>query len=766
MKHSLNFDWSFVEGFNLSYLDAFPKEAKRVDIPHNAVDVPLNYFDEKDYQKKFTYEKFFDLEDDNPVQLLHFDGVMLQFHLYVNDVDFGNFISGFFPVEVDIAKALRKKNNRILVVVDGSEDPLIPPFGHVVDYLTFAGIYRPVYLVSHAKDYVKDIRIEADADGTLKLYPEIIGDKKPSYKLYDGYHLVAKFEEETIKFDDIVPWSIDEPKLYRLETTLGGEKRDDYIGFRDVDWKEDGFYLNGKKIKLIGLNRHQTYPYVGAALPKSAQIDDAHVLKDDLGVNIVRTSHYADSEDFLSECDRIGLLVVDEVPGWQHLGNEPEWRSNFFDFVKRLVLKERNHPSLIAYGLRVDESPDDEELNKKANEIQKELDPTRQSLGVRNFKDSKCYDDIYAYNDFSCSNTKHGLDELETWKGARGLAKLVSEYNGHMFPTKSFDPTDRRLEHALRHARVLDDAFKLKNLSGAIGWCAFDYNTHKEFGSDDHICYHGVADIFRNPKLAGYVYASQGERDVFEVSHLLQVGDVDECLLSNVYCFTNADYVDFYLGEEKIGRFYPDKKEFPHLPHPPIKIDDLIGERFLEQMSDKDSARIKKALNTAAIKGFSRMSLLEKLPVAWVAIKNHLTFNDFYKMYNKYIQNWGSDSIAYTFKAYRGEELIAEKSIGPSTKFHLECSTRNGHLVNGDTYDVARIKIEKQDEYGTRMPYTSDVLTFETEGPIEVIGPKSIALQGGSASVYVRSLPTKKETVGTLKIKTNSEVASIQLVVE
>ncbi|MBP5091906.1 MAG: glycoside hydrolase family 2 protein [Bacilli bacterium] len=767
MKHSLSFDWSFVEGFDDSYLLALPKNAKKVDLPHNAVDVPLNYFSETCYQKRFTYEKYFDLDDDLSIHSILFEGVMLEFDLYLNGKSLGHFVSGYFPIEVDISEATKKKNNRLLLIVDGRENPAVPPFGHVVDYLTFAGIYRPVYLISHGKEYLKDIRIEAKADGTLKIFPTLEGKGKPKYKLYDGYHLIESFDEEEKKFDGIEPWSIANPKLYRLETSFGGETRSDMVGFRDVLFKEDGFYLNGAKTKLIGLNRHQNYPYVGPAMPKSAQQDDARILKEEFGVNLVRTSHYADSEDFLDECDRLGLLVVDEVPGWQHIGLDQEWRNCFFDFIRRLVLKEKNHPSLIAYGLRVDESPDDEELNRKANEIQKELDPSRQSLGVRNFKDSKCYDDVYAYNDFSCSNIKHGLDDPKTWKGAKGLPKLVSEHNGHMFPTKSFDSADRRLEHALRHARVLDDAYKYDSLSGVIGWCAFDYNTHKEFGSDNHICYHGVADIFRNPKLAAAVYASQNEeRDVFEASSLLTVGDVDECLYGDVYCFTNADYVELYLGNEKIGSFYPDKKNFPHLPHPPIHIDDFIGERFVEQLSDRDSKAIKKALNLSAIKGFSRMTLFEKLPVLFVALKNRLSFNDFYKMYNKYIQNWGEDSSTYTFKAYRGEEVIAEKTIGPSTEFHLDLSTAHGHLKNADTYDVARVKIEFKDEYGTRMPYAFNVLTFETTGPIEVIGPKSIALQGGSASVYVRSLPTAKETVGTLKVKAGDLEESLLIVVE
>ena len=79
---------------------------------------------------------------------------------------------------------------------------------------------------------------------------------------------------------------------------------------------------------------------------------------------------------------------------------------------------------------------------------------------------------------------------------------LITEYNGHMYPTKAFDWEEHRLEHALRHARVIDAVGKQTDIAGSFGWCMFDYNTHKDFGSGDRICYHGVTDMFRNPKLA------------------------------------------------------------------------------------------------------------------------------------------------------------------------------------------------------------------------------------------------------------------------
>lgn len=105
-------------------------------------------------------------------------------------------------------------------------------------------------------------------------------------------------------------------------------------------------------------------------------------------------------------------------------------------------------------------------------------------------------------------------------------ALLISECNGHMFPTKSFDSWEKRQEHALRHARVLDAAMAGGEHAGMFGWCMFDYPTHKDFGSGDRVCYHGVMDAFRNPKLAAALYASQGEgRDVLEIGSSMDIGD-------------------------------------------------------------------------------------------------------------------------------------------------------------------------------------------------------------------------------------------------
>ena len=135
------------------------------------------------------------------------------------------------------------------------------------------------------------------------------------------------------------------------------------------------FYLNGKKLRLRGLNRHQSYPYVGYAAPASMQIFDADILKKELGVNAVRTSHYPQSQDFIRRCDEIGLLVFTEFPGWQHIGDE-EWKRQAVQNLKEMIVQYRNHPSIILWGVRINESQDDDVFYRETNRVAHELDDT------------------------------------------------------------------------------------------------------------------------------------------------------------------------------------------------------------------------------------------------------------------------------------------------------------------------------------------------------------------------------------------------------
>lgn len=765
MKTSLSFGWSFLPGFDFASLRITPDGAVDVDLPHSVKLFSHHDFSEKEYQGEFTYIKTFSYDKKDRRAFLRFEGAMLQFDCYLNGVDLGHHIGGYLPVEIEVTDAIKIGKNRLVVRLDTREDPTVPPYGGSVDYLAFGGLYRPVYLIDKPRENaISSLFVHGDKDGNVSVTSD--GDVALSCHVFDGEKEILTFEGSKGKLDAFEVWTPSNPKLYRLVASTPSDEEEVLFGFEDRHFTGEGFFEQGKKRKLLGLNRHQTFPYIGAAATSSLQKEDARILKS-LGIDLVRTSHYADDESFLSECDRLGLYVIDEIPGWQTISKDPLWRSRLLDFTRRLVEKERNHPCLLAYGVRVDESKDDHELYAETNRIAHEADPYRPTIGVRNFKDSECLEDIYGYNDFSCSDLTHGADPSASLKGAKGKAKLITEHNGHMFPTKKSDSLTRQTEHALRHALVIEEAFADPSYAGAIGWCAFDYATHRDFGSLDHVCYHGVCDLFRARKLAGDFYASQGDEPMMRVNTHFCSFPYDGASLPKPVVFTNADRVDLYRNGEKVGSYYPDFASYPHLKHPPIILSENVGENFAEEgLSKHEEREIKKILNGKPELMERGLSFSQLLFVGAFMMKHKVGKDYFEKLYYKYIGSWGTGNAArIEVKAYKDGQCFASQSFGPVETTSFLVTPSSTLLRNGDTYDMASILVEKADQFGNRVDFADDSLVVETEGPIALLSPKVVSLVAGDVAIYVRSLPVKKETPARIIIHHREGILEVPLTV-
>ena len=538
----LNDDWKFTPEYKEELLQAsFAVDAlESVRLPHAGKETPLHYFDESSYQMVSGYRRsFFAPEAWREKSIfLTLDGAAHDSEVYLNGKKIGEHHCGYtaFTMELDGVLAYGQEN--ILVVkVDSRETLNIPPFGYVIDYMTYAGIYRDVYLTVKEKTYFEDVFLTCEltsltqkdgkpayGSGTLKTEAVIRGSQKgdvirQSMRKKQGYgsndqllgEVPVTAEQMKLSFpvNEVMLWNTECPALYEIKTELlrdgvTVEEEVTVFGFRKAVFLEDGFYLNDVKTKIRGLNRHQCYPYVGYAMPSSMQRMDANVLKEELGVNAVRTSHYPQSQAFISRCDEIGLLVFTEIPGWQHIGDE-NWKKQAVENVRDMVMQYRNHPSIILWGVRINESGDDDAFYEQTNRVAHELDQSRQTGGVRAHKKSSMLEDVYTYNDFSHDGKTKGCEKKAAVTSDEKKPYLISEYNGHMYPTKAFDNEERRSEHAIRHANVLDAEAGQSDIAGSFGWCMFDYNTHKDFGSGDRICYHGVMDMFRNPKLAASI---------------------------------------------------------------------------------------------------------------------------------------------------------------------------------------------------------------------------------------------------------------------
>jgi len=715
---------------------------EQVVVPHTNISLPWHSFDDKAYEFVSTYRRRFKTPPNAKGKrvFVDFEGVMTASTVWINGTSLGEYRGGFTPFSFELTEHLKQDAENILVVeVDSTERNDIPPFGNEIDYMTFGGIYREVALRVVPAVYLDNIHAKPtdvlsgkpglDVDCFLAGKPVGGGALSIEIELRDGERVIGKTSKrvslsggadpdaaadpttsapvyastETVKdparqtvslkeLSGVKLWDLDAPNLYTMHVRLlqGGKVIDEdtrRIGFREAMFTDHGFSLNGKVVKLRGLDRHQTFPYVGQAMPARVQRQDAKILRHGLHCNIVRTSHYPQSRHFLDCCDEIGLLVLEEIPGWQHIGPEL-WKLVAIDNVGRMIRRDWNHPSIILWGVRINESKDDHDFYLRTNALAHALDTTRQTGGIRYFQESEFLEDVFTMNDFGFPLKKpvHGK-------------YLNTEFVGHTFPTKTTDDDERQREHTLRHARIHNQLASDPQYAGGIGWCAFDYNTHANFGAGDRICYHGVTDIFRENKAAAGFYKSQcdpAEEVVLEPAFHWANSDESVGFTKAVVC-SNCDHLKFYLREdsdaskpwELIFELDADRTEFEHLTYPPFILDRSKIER-----------------------------------------KNR--------------HEWGDLRIDGFLK---GKQVISKSlsGAGVDQKFAL---LPDDTALAGDGADSTRVVLRVTDEFGAMRTYANDPISFKLEGPATLIGDNPFALIGGTGAVWVRS----KEQAGTVRL--------------
>lgn len=738
---NLNNNWYYKDVYEAGYeslqnLDGF----EIIHLPHTNVELPYNYFDEKKYQIISCYKYPLNITEEYKDKLifLHFEGVMAYAKVFLNGTLLGEHKGGYTPFDIRIDKEYKfgSESNIITVVVDSTEREEIPPFGGQIDYLTYGGIYREVSLGIYDEVFIKNIKVETTnvledkKDVNVKVYLEnlnshkgkaefdIMISEKSGAQVYNTcLSKTITDENKVYEFDikgleSIKLWAIDSPNLYdikvRVITEQFDDERSDSFGFRQADFTPKGFFLNGERVKIRGLNRHQAYPYVGYAMPKRVQEKDAEILKNDLHLNLVRSSHYPQSRHFLNKCDELGLLVFEEIPGWQFIGNE-EWKEIAKENVKEMVKRDWNHPSIILWGVRINESPDNDVLFEATNKIAHELDSTRQTGGVRCIPNSKLLEDVYTMNDFNHDGVQVPLRDQQVVTGLdHKVPYMVTEYNGHMYPTKRFDQEERQMEHSLRHLRIQNASYLDESVSGAIGWCAFDYNTHKDFGSGDRICYHGVMDMFRIHKFASYVYKSQVSPQVEPVLEPITFWARGERNIGGIIpliVYTNCDYIEFKYGPFAPRRVYPDKTTYSGIPYAPVVIDNTV-------IKEEEAGSWGMTWEDVEIAGF-----------------------------------------------YKDKAVITKKMSKNPLPTELEVK-QDDYILTKEEKDATRITIRALDQYGNLLPFLDDIIKIEIEGPVRLQGPSEFTLKGGAAAFWIETQNQK----GKANIKINSITFGIKTI--
>ena len=293
---------------------------------------------------------------------------------------------------------------------------------------------------------------------------------------------------------------------------------------------------------------------------------------------------------------------------------------------------------------------------------------------------------------------------------------------------------------ALRYAAGINDSIAQQGVAGSFGWCMADYNTHREFGSGDRICYHGVMDMFRNPKLSAAVYASQktprSPSDiVLEVSSGMALGDLPGGVPTACWVFTNAESVRLYRGNDYIAEFTPDRHgRFAAMTHPPIEINDFVGS-LLEKYEGMDQAS---AQMTAAILNEMRRDAMALSPLSKARMLSlRLSWNELLRMYYKYIGVLGSSAPVYRFEAVWHGRAVRTVVREPVQSVRLECTVHNPILTDGPTWDCAAVSLRAIDQNGSLLPYCGEAVQLSVDGPLKIIGPSVVPLRGGMAGTYL-----------------------------
>lgn len=313
------------------------------------------------------------------------------------------------------------------------------------------------------------------------------------------------------------------------------------------------------------------------------------------------------------------------------------------------------------------------------------------------------------------------------------------------------------VQHALRHLRVINESIGREDLCGGASWCAFDYNTHSCFGSGDKICYHGVFDMFRNPKYAAFSYSSQkspAQEVVMEPITAAARGERNGGGSVLFYILTNCDRVRVYKNGALVDNFYPERETFPHLPHPPILVTHLMEKKMDFGFSQEDAAQFRAFLILKhRTGGISNMEQEDLAYLGGLAEQYGLSKKDFIRIVMRSVGGWGERENTLVLEGIVDDKVICRREIG-ARKYSVGLRVEPDDTTlqcGGDTYDATWVTVCAVDNMGNIMPFTQECVELSVEGPAELMGPSRFPVTGGMVSFWVRTVgvPGKVKIVVT-----------------
>jgi beta-galactosidase len=688
---------------------------QRITLPHTVTPLSWRRWDNTSWEREWIYRRHFDVPGDLTGRrvFVDFGAALTGATVVLNGTDLGTHLGGYLPFSHEVTGMVQAQDNVLAVALDSRFDVNTPPNRPgeptvTVDFWQPGGIHREVALRVVPATFLADVFARpvdvlspsrrVDVACTVDAAAAADGLRVEA-TLLDGETVVARASAPVAvdapgqhsvtvgltDLGDVALWSPESPKLYQVVVRLfaGESAVHDYttrIGFREARFAADGFYLNGSRRQLFGVNRHEIFPYAGPSMPARAHRRDVEILRQ-LNCDMVRLSHYPQTVSFVDACDELGVLVFEEVPGWGLYLGDQAWKDLVLRDVRDMVVRDRNHPSIVVWGARLNETLDDELFNR-TQELCTGLDPSRQTTGaiIGGMHDTPNFvQDVFSYNDYRVADGHASLLPPRTDR-----PYLVSEAVGTLSgPAKYYTrtaPVADQQGQAVAHAYVHHIAAGDKRYCGLLSWSGFDYPS----GSGNQlegVKYTGVVDLFREPKPGAALYLAQVDptvRPVIEPAFYWDFGPgmPDGPGAAAMIC-ANCERLEVFVGGTHHATVTPDRARFGNLRYPPSFVD------------------------------LSGVGGLPELRV----------------------------------DGYVGAELVLSRSFAADPADDVLSVTVDDEEIDGDGADATRAVFRVLDAHGAARPYVTGDATIEVTGPVDLVGESPFAFEaaGGVGAVWLRA---------------------------
>jgi beta-galactosidase len=564
------------------------------------------------YEGVSWYRKHFTL--DNSYQgrkiFIEFEAVSIRADIWVNGtlIPTTPHYGGYLPFTIDMTSYVNfgGADNVIAVKADNTDDASTP-IGNST-WFNWGGIYRDAWLnITDNLHVTNAVYANTVAGGGIFVtYPSVsesqaqvqvktqIQNEYPTSKnctvatyIVDANNTVVAQMADTYSIDsgNIYTftqsatvnsprlWHPYHPNLYTVYTEVydGSNSVDTYntrIGIRSISFsKAEGFKINGQPFKFRGANRLQDYPYIGYAMGNVGQQRDAQKLKDG-GFDFVRTSHYPPDPAFIEACDELGIMIMDEIPGFQYVGNST-FQNRSYQNMRDMIRRDRNHPCVIAWELSLNETGFSSTYANNAYNIGHAEYPGDQCFVTGWEIAGTSYPDVYIATPDAGARSYSGVkplivDEYGQWEYQKAGNYYSDVHRGDI--GNGYYGETAMLNQAANHQNGHNLNLGMQYLCGDSLWVGIDYGPYPQ----------GVLDSFRLPKFSYYFFQSQ--RD----PNLLLTGVVSGPMVhianywtasspTTVKVFSNCEQVNLYINNVLVATQSPDSDvNSTNLLHPPF----------------------------------------------------------------------------------------------------------------------------------------------------------------------------------------------------